>query len=56
MKLTLVSDGFQFDPVIVTNVPVGPKAGVNVATGAVGLPVRVNGAKALTTVSSASIM
>ena len=55
-KLTLVSDGFQFEPVIVTKVPVGPKAGVNAAMGAVGLPVKVNGAKALTTVSFAVIM
>jgi hypothetical protein len=46
-KVTLVSEGFQFEPVIVTRVPVGPKPGVNVATGDVGLPVNVKGTKAV---------
>ena len=46
-KVTLVSEGCQLEPVIVTRVPVGPKPGLKVATGDVGLPVNVNGAKAL---------
>ena len=46
-KVTHVSDGFQLEPVIETGVPVGPKPGVKVATGDVGLPVNVNGAQAL---------
>jgi hypothetical protein len=54
-KVTLVSEGFQLEPVTVTEVPVGPKPGVNAATGDVGLPVRVNGARALT-VSAALMM
>jgi hypothetical protein len=46
LKLTLVSDGFHCEPVIVTTVPVGPVAGVNTAIGDAGLPSKVNGAKA----------
>jgi hypothetical protein len=46
-KVTLVSEGFQLEPVIVTRVPVGPKPGLKVATGEVGLPVNVKGAKAV---------
>ncbi len=42
-----MSDGFQFAPVIVTEVPAVPKAVENAAQGDVGLPVRVNDAKAL---------
>jgi len=46
-KVTHVSEGFQLEPVTVTRVRVGPKPGVKVATGDVGLPVNVKGAKAV---------
>ena len=54
-KVTLVSEGFQLEPVIATEIPVGPKPGLKVATGDVGLPVNVKGAKAVIVGSSASI-
>ena len=62
LKVTDVSDGFQFEPVIVTEVPAVPTPVENAAQGDVGLPVRVNGAKAVAfppaprPSSSASIM
>jgi len=55
-KVTLVSEGFQLEPVTVTRVPVGPKPGVKVATGEVGLPVNVNGAQALSVLSSFAVI
>lgn len=55
VKLTLVSDGFQFAPVIVTEVPAVPVAVENAAQGDVGLPVNVNGVKAFNVPSSTSI-
>ena len=47
LKVILVSDGFQFAPVTVTGVPAVPTPSENAAQGDVGLPVRVNGAKAV---------
>jgi hypothetical protein len=47
VKVTLVSDGFQFAPVIVTEVPAVPVAAENAAHADVGLPVRVNEPKAV---------
>jgi hypothetical protein len=46
-RVTLVSDGFQFAPVTVAEVPAVPTPTENAAQGDVGLPVRVNGAKAV---------
>jgi len=47
LRVILVSDGFQFAPVTVTEVPAVPTPSENAAQGDVGLPVRVNGAKAV---------
>jgi hypothetical protein len=47
LKVILVSDGFQFAPVTVTEVRAVPTPTENAAQGDVGLPVRVNDVKAV---------